>query len=125
MGILRWELVACLLCAWILVYFAIWKSIKSSAKARYFTATIPLILIIIFLAKSLTLEGADKGMRYFFKPRLELLADAKVCHCLNEYNRTSNANFLGLGKCNVANFQLNGNRFWFNDLLRKLQQIQQ
>lgn len=60
------------------MYFAIWKSIKSSAKARYFTATIPLILIIIFLAKSLTLEGADKGMRYFFKPRLELLADAKV-----------------------------------------------
>lgn len=78
LGALRWELVACLLCAWILVYFAIWKSIKSSAKARYFTATIPLILIIIFLAKSLTLEGADKGMRYFFKPRFDLLADAKV-----------------------------------------------
>lgn len=31
-GGMRWELVACLVCAWILVYFAIWKSIKSSAK---------------------------------------------------------------------------------------------
>ncbi|RZC34697.1 SNF domain containing protein [Asbolus verrucosus] len=54
---LRWELVACLLCAWVLVYFAIWKSIKSSAKVRYFTATLPFLLIIVFLAKSLTLEG--------------------------------------------------------------------
>ncbi|XP_044271183.1 sodium- and chloride-dependent GABA transporter ine-like isoform X2 [Tribolium madens] len=75
---LRWELVACLLCAWVMVYFAIWKSIKSSAKVRYFTATLPFLLIIVFLAKSLTLEGADKGMRYFFKPKFHLLLDAKV-----------------------------------------------
>ncbi|XP_063907694.1 sodium- and chloride-dependent GABA transporter ine-like isoform X2 [Zophobas morio] len=75
---LRWELVACLICAWVLVYFAIWKSIKSSAKVRYFTATLPFLLIIVFLAKSLTLEGADKGMRYFFRPKFELLLDAKV-----------------------------------------------
>lgn len=31
-GDIRWELVACLVCAWVMVYFAIWKSIKSSAK---------------------------------------------------------------------------------------------
>jgi solute carrier family 6 GABA transporter-like protein 6/8/11/12/13 len=75
---LRWELVACLICAWVLVYFAIWKSIKSSAKVRYFTATLPFVLIIVFLAKSLTLEGADKGMQYFFKPKFHLLLEAKV-----------------------------------------------
>ncbi|CAG9817388.1 unnamed protein product [Phaedon cochleariae] len=75
---MRWELVACLICAWILVYFAIWKSIKSSAKVRYFTATFPFVIIIILLIKSLTLEGADLGMRYFFKPKFELLLDAKV-----------------------------------------------
>lgn len=74
----RWELVACLLCAWFLVYFAIWKSIKSSAKVRYVTATLPFILIIAFLIKSLTLEGANKGMQYFFRPRLELLGQAQV-----------------------------------------------
>ncbi|CAH1283761.1 unnamed protein product [Diabrotica balteata] len=75
---LRWELVACLLCAWILIYFAIWKSIKSSAKVRYFTATFPFVIIIILLIKSLTLEGADVGMRYFFKPKFELLLNAEV-----------------------------------------------
>ncbi|XP_030746913.1 sodium- and chloride-dependent GABA transporter ine-like [Sitophilus oryzae] len=76
--ILRWELVACLICAWVLIYFAIWKSIKSSAKVRYFTATFPFVIIIVLLIKSLTLEGADTGMRYFFKPKFELLLDAKV-----------------------------------------------
>lgn len=60
------------------MYFAIWKSIKSSAKVRYFTATLPFLLIVVFLARSLSLEGADKGMRYFFKPKWELLKSANV-----------------------------------------------
>ncbi|XP_066247922.1 sodium- and chloride-dependent GABA transporter ine-like isoform X2 [Euwallacea similis] len=76
--ILRWELVACLICAWVLIYFGIWKSIKSSAKVRYFTATFPFVIILILLIKSLTLEGADEGMKYFFEPKFELLLDAKV-----------------------------------------------
>ncbi|XP_070502342.1 sodium- and chloride-dependent GABA transporter ine-like isoform X2 [Chironomus tepperi] len=67
-GGIRWDLVACLICAWILVYFAIWKSIKSSTKIRYFTASFPFVLIIIFLGRALTLEGAEKGLQYFFRP---------------------------------------------------------
>ncbi|XP_066597207.1 sodium- and chloride-dependent GABA transporter ine isoform X2 [Prorops nasuta] len=77
-GILRWELVACLITAWVMVYFSIWKSIKSSAQVRYLTATLPFLLIVVFLTRSLTLEGADKGVQFFFHPRWELLADAKV-----------------------------------------------
>lgn len=69
---------ACLVCAWILVYFAIWKSIKSSAKVRYVTATLPFVLIIIFLGRALTLEGAELGLRYFFQPKWELLGNANV-----------------------------------------------
>ncbi|XP_029162588.1 sodium- and chloride-dependent GABA transporter ine isoform X4 [Nylanderia fulva] len=77
-GIVRWELVACLITAWILVYFSIWKSIKSSAQVRYLTATLPFLLIVVFLTRSLTLEGASKGLQFFFHPRWELLGDAKV-----------------------------------------------
>uniref|UniRef100_A0A182QL93 Transporter n=1 Tax=Anopheles farauti TaxID=69004 RepID=A0A182QL93_9DIPT len=77
-GAMRWELVACLVCAWILVYFAIWKSIKSSAKVRYLTATLPFVLIVVFLGRSLTLEGADKGLHYFFRPNWEELGRANV-----------------------------------------------
>lgn len=77
-GGMRWELVACLICAWILVYFAIWKSIKSSSKVRYFTATLPFVLIIIFLGRALTLDGAQIGLRYFFRPNWALLGNANV-----------------------------------------------
>ncbi|XP_058822979.1 sodium- and chloride-dependent GABA transporter ine isoform X2 [Topomyia yanbarensis] len=77
-GGMRWELVACLICAWILVYFAIWKSIKSSAKVRYLTATLPFVLIIVFLGRALTLEGADKGLQYFFRPNWQELGRANV-----------------------------------------------
>ncbi|KAI8434995.1 hypothetical protein MSG28_003438 [Choristoneura fumiferana] len=76
-GGMRWELAACLVCAWVLVYFALWKSIKSSAKVRYITTTLPFLLIIVFLGRSLTLEGADKGLRFFFKPDWELLKQSR------------------------------------------------
>ncbi|XP_059614816.1 sodium- and chloride-dependent GABA transporter ine isoform X1 [Phlebotomus argentipes] len=77
-GGMRWELVACLVCAWVLVYFAIWKSIKSSGKVRYLTATLPFVLIFVFLGRSLTLDGAENGLRYFFQPNWSLLRNANV-----------------------------------------------
>ncbi|EEB10081.1 tryptophan transporter, putative [Pediculus humanus corporis] len=78
LGKFRWELVACLIVAWILVYFSIWKSIKSSGKVIYITATLPYVLILAFLVRSVTLEGADVGLSYLFNPQWELLGDAKV-----------------------------------------------
>ncbi|KAK6638401.1 hypothetical protein RUM44_008830 [Polyplax serrata] len=78
LGKFRWELVACLIVAWILVYFSIWKSIKSSGKVIYITATLPYVIILAFLVRSLTLEGADVGLSYLFNPQWELLGDANV-----------------------------------------------
>lgn len=77
-GSIRWDLVACLVCAWILVYFAIWKSIKSSTKIRYFTASFPFVLIVIFLGRALTLEGAEKGLQFFFRPNWSELKNSNV-----------------------------------------------
>ena len=37
MGIPQWRLVLTLLLAWIMVYFIVWKGIKSSGKVVYFT----------------------------------------------------------------------------------------
>ncbi|RZF34373.1 hypothetical protein LSTR_LSTR008912 [Laodelphax striatellus] len=75
---IRWELAACLFFAWILVYFAIWRSVQSSGRVLYVTATLPFILVVAFLGRSLSLEGAEKGLEYFFKPRWELLFSSKV-----------------------------------------------
>uniref|UniRef100_A0A1B6CQI5 Transporter n=2 Tax=Clastoptera arizonana TaxID=38151 RepID=A0A1B6CQI5_9HEMI len=77
-GLVRWELAACLFVAWIIVYFALWKSVRSSGRVLYFTATLPFVLVLAFLGRSLTLEGADAGLQYFFKPNWILLLDAKV-----------------------------------------------
>ena len=76
---MRWELAACLLFAWIIVYFALWKSVRSSGRVLYFTATLPFILVLAFLGRSLTLEGADVGLDFLFTPNWHLLKDSKVC----------------------------------------------
>ncbi|ALC38115.1 ine [Drosophila busckii] len=77
-GMMRWELLVCLVCAWLMVYFATWKSIKSSAKVRYFTATFPFVLIIILMFRAVTLDGAAEGLRFFFRPNWSELKDANV-----------------------------------------------
>ena len=77
-GNVRWELVGCLAVAWLLVYFCLWKGLKSTGKVVYVTATLPYLLIGAFLFRALTLEGSDLGLKYFFEPKWELLLTAKV-----------------------------------------------
>lgn len=77
-GELRLELLLALFVAWMLVYFALWKSVKSSGRVVYVTATLPYLLIGGFVWRALTLPGASRGLQYFFTPRWELLTDAEV-----------------------------------------------
>ncbi|CAG0909802.1 unnamed protein product, partial [Darwinula stevensoni] len=62
----------------VLVYFSVWKSVRSSGKVVYFTAVFPYVLLFAFLARALTLEGAVDGIQFFFQPKWELLLEAKV-----------------------------------------------
>ena len=77
-GGIRWELLACLALAWVLVYFCLWKGIKSSGKVVYVTATLPYVFIGAFIVRALTLPGSELGLLYFFQPKWEQLLDAKV-----------------------------------------------
>lgn len=51
----------------------------------YFTVIAPYVLIGIFLWRACSLDGADKGLVFLFKPRWELLKDAKVMHLETAY----------------------------------------
>lgn len=77
-GSLRWELVLCLILSWLICYFCIWKGIKSTGKAAYFTATFPYCMLLILLIRGVTLPGALDGIIYYLYPDISRLSDAQV-----------------------------------------------
>lgn len=53
----------------------------------YFTATFPLIMLIVLLVRGLTLDGALDGVVYYLKPDLNRLKDVQVCSILATVRR--------------------------------------
>uniref|UniRef100_A0A452UG62 Transporter n=1 Tax=Ursus maritimus TaxID=29073 RepID=A0A452UG62_URSMA len=78
LGALRWELALCLLLAWVICYFCIWKGVKTTGKVVYFTATFPYLMLVILLVRGITLPGAYEGVIYYLKPDLLRLKDPQV-----------------------------------------------
>ncbi|KAG2468734.1 S6A13 protein, partial [Polypterus senegalus] len=77
-GGLHWQMALCLLLAWIICSFCIWKGIKSTGKAVYFTATFPYVILLILLVRGLTLPGAKDGIIFYLYPEPSRLADPQV-----------------------------------------------
>ncbi|KAM4663387.1 uncharacterized protein O3C94_011618 [Discoglossus pictus] len=79
-GEVVWYLALCLLLAWIIVGAALFKGIKSSGKVVYFTAIFPYLVLIIFLVRGATLEGAFQGIDYYIgmQSNITKLQEAEV-----------------------------------------------
>ncbi|XP_069117798.1 sodium- and chloride-dependent GABA transporter 1-like [Argopecten irradians] len=78
LGGIRWELLLCNAAVSTVVFLCVFRGIKMSGKIMYVAASIPYVLLTILLVKGLTLEGAGKGLRYYFIPRWEELSKLSV-----------------------------------------------
>ncbi|XP_071959803.1 sodium- and chloride-dependent GABA transporter 2-like [Antedon mediterranea] len=77
-GGLQWELVGCLVLAWVLTYACIWKGVAQTGKIVWFTALIPYGILTALLIRGLTLEGHQDGIEYFITPDWERLKTPTV-----------------------------------------------
>uniref|UniRef100_A0A8C8DSM4 Transporter n=1 Tax=Oryzias sinensis TaxID=183150 RepID=A0A8C8DSM4_9TELE len=77
-GVISYELVLCLVVTWVMVYFCMWKGVKSTGKVVYFTALFPYVILVVLLAHGVTLPGALDGIVYYLKPNWSKLGEAQV-----------------------------------------------
>ncbi|KAJ8391430.1 hypothetical protein AAFF_G00089040 [Aldrovandia affinis] len=68
LGAVSWQLALCLLFIFIVVYFSIWKGVKSSGKVVWVTATFPYLVLLVLLVRGATLPGAWKGVVFYLNP---------------------------------------------------------
>ena len=78
MGHIRLELLGFLALAWLIVYFCLWKGVATTGKVVYITATLPILLLVIFAIRGATLPGAGEGLKFFFLPNWSKVMDPKV-----------------------------------------------
>lgn len=78
MGSVKPELALCVLAVFVLVYFSLWKGVKSTGKAVWITAIAPYIVLFCLLIRGVTLDGAADGIRYYLTPQWHKLAERKV-----------------------------------------------
>lgn len=77
-GYPRWQLVLCLLLAWIIAYGCVVRGVKSSGKAVYFTALFPYVVLTALLIRGATLDGAATGILLYITPKWELFLNADM-----------------------------------------------
>jgi len=67
-----------LLISWILIYFCVWKGVKSVSKVVMWSVPLPIILLIVLLIRAFTLDGAMIGIVEYITPDFSALFDSEV-----------------------------------------------
>uniref|UniRef100_A0A8B9TNI0 Transporter n=1 Tax=Anas platyrhynchos TaxID=8839 RepID=A0A8B9TNI0_ANAPL len=67
-GGIRWQLLLCLFLIFTIVYFSLWKGVKTSGKVVWVTATLPYLVLLILLVRGATLPGAWRGVLFYLRP---------------------------------------------------------
>ena len=74
----NWKMFVCLGCTWFVVWLCMMKGIKVTGKIVYFTATTPLVLLIILFFRGVHLKGYQEGLALLFIPQFDKLQDPLV-----------------------------------------------
>nr|XP_055047308.1 sodium- and chloride-dependent GABA transporter 2-like [Misgurnus anguillicaudatus]XP_055047309.1 sodium- and chloride-dependent GABA transporter 2-like [Misgurnus anguillicaudatus]XP_055047310.1 sodium- and chloride-dependent GABA transporter 2-like [Misgurnus anguillicaudatus] len=72
------DLAMCLLLAWVICYFCIFKGVKTTGKVVYFTATFPYLMLFILFIRGVSLPGAGTGIAYYLYPDISKLSNPDV-----------------------------------------------
>lgn len=78
LGSVSWQLALCLLFIFTIVFFSIWKGVKTSGKVVWVTATFPYLVLLVLLIRGATLPGAWRGVVFYLKPDWEKLLSTTV-----------------------------------------------
>ncbi|XP_057565505.1 sodium-dependent dopamine transporter [Hippopotamus amphibius kiboko] len=74
----RWQLTSCLVLVIVLLYFSLWKGVKTSGKVVWVTATMPYVVLFALLLRGITLPGAVDGIRAYLSVDFHRLCEASV-----------------------------------------------
>ncbi|XP_027624524.1 sodium-dependent serotonin transporter, partial [Tupaia chinensis] len=78
LGGISWQLTLCILLIFTVIYFSIWKGVKTSGKVVWVTATFPYIILSVLLVRGATLPGAWRGVLFYLKPNWQKLLETGV-----------------------------------------------
>uniref|UniRef100_A0A8C5QPW8 Sodium-dependent noradrenaline transporter n=1 Tax=Leptobrachium leishanense TaxID=445787 RepID=A0A8C5QPW8_9ANUR len=78
LGLPRWQLTLCLFCVLVVVFFSLWKGVKSSGKVVWITATLPYVVLFVLLIRGVTLPGSSKGIHAYLHIDFKRLKEATV-----------------------------------------------
>lgn len=78
LGGMRWPVLLGLVLTWISIFLIIFKGVRVVGKVVAVTVPLPALLILLFVARGMTLDGALEGLKFYLKPDFSKLLDPKV-----------------------------------------------
>ncbi|MBN3322922.1 SC6A3 protein, partial [Atractosteus spatula] len=80
LGLPRWQLTSCLVVVIVILYFSLWKGVKTSGKVVWITATMPYVVLTVLLLRGVTLPGAIDGIKAYLSVDFLRLCEASIRH---------------------------------------------
>ncbi|XP_075181541.1 sodium-dependent noradrenaline transporter [Anomaloglossus baeobatrachus] len=74
----RWQLTICLVVVLIVLFFSLWKGVKTSGKVVWITATLPYVVLFVLLIRGITLPGSSKGISSYLHIDFKRLKESTV-----------------------------------------------